>query len=209
MNRHGIHHLHRNRPSTQDERGAALATAIFFLVIITLLGLAAMRAGNIDLRLAQNEVGRVDALQNGQTSLDGMRAALYAQADQIPVLPGSNYVQYCAVGDALDSSALSTQQGFSCTSDMSNANTGLLPATIYKKYSYVSVRRESVGSNDFAPVNAIRRGDSGNRYQLASFTLTAGYDRIATKTSEAPQGGAEVAQGVYVRVAQVRGLTQQ
>lgn len=202
-----IRHPQRCRSSAHRQRGAALATAIFFLVIITLLGLAAMRAGNIDLRLAQNEVGRVDALQSGQTALDGMRSYLYAQADPLPVTAGSNYVQSCAIGSQLDSSALSSLQSFSCPSD--KANTSLLPATMYKEYSYVAVRRESVGSGDFAPVTAIRRGDSGDRYQLASFTLTAGYDRISTSDGLAPQGGAEVAQGVYVRVAQIKGLTQQ
>lgn len=199
------HHADRRLPSS--ERGAALATAVFFLVIITLLGLAAMRAGNIDLRLAQNEVGRVDALQNGQTALDGMWSYLNTQADRLPVLPGSNYVQACAIGDKLDGTALSDQQGFSCPPDKANAS--LLPATIHQQYSYVALRRESVGSGDYAPVSALRRGDSGDRFQLASFTLTAGYDRISTKDDDAPQGGAEVAQGIYVRVAQIKGLTQQ
>ena len=201
-----IHHAPA-RPSSRNQHGAALATAVFFLVIITLIGLAAMRAGNIDLRLAQNEVGRVDALQNGQTALDGMWAYRKTQVDRLPVLPGSNYVQGCAIGDKLSSSDLSAQQGFSCPSDKVDAN--LLPATIHKNYSYAALRRESVGSGDYAPVNALRRGDSGDRFQLASFTLIAGYDRVSTNDGSAPQGGAEVAQGIYVRVAQIKGLTQQ
>lgn len=188
------------------QHGAALATALFFLVILTLLGLAAMRSGNVDLRLAQNEVDRIDAQQNAQTGID----RIWAYAKPIPVLPGSGYVQSCAIGSRLDESVLTAAPiAFSCPSDKRDAN--LLPAgTVRESYFYASIRREAVGSNDYAPVSAIRKGDSGDRFMLASFTVTGGYDHIATlDTSEAPQGGAEVAQGLYVKVARIKGVTQQ
>ena len=54
------------------QRGAALATSLLFLVIMTLLGLAAMRSGTIGLRLSQNEGSRLDAQQNAQTLLEAI-----------------------------------------------------------------------------------------------------------------------------------------
>jgi hypothetical protein len=184
------------------QRGAALATALFFLVILTLLGLAAMRSGNIDLRLAQNEGSRLDAQQNAQTAIESARAYPLA----LTVLPGSGYLQSCKIGSGLDATTLSQQQGFSCPSD--KVVDALLPTTNYKQYLYISVRREQINGGDYAPVSALREGDSGGSYDLASFTLTGGYDRIASSEGLA-QGGAEVVQGVYVKVAKIRGLAQQ
>jgi hypothetical protein len=193
--------------STTGQSGAALATALFFLVILTLLGLAAMRAGTLDLRLSQNEVGRFDAQQNAQTALDAVNQ--YSAA--LNVQTGSGYLQSCVLGASLDATAIASSQGFSCPSAQSVP--ALLPDTLYKGYLYASVYRESYSGADYAPVSAIREGDSGGNFQLASFTITAGYDRIATtgvaSGDETAQGGAEIAQGKYVKVARIKGLTQQ
>ncbi|MDB5968806.1 MAG: PilX N-terminal [Hydrocarboniphaga sp.] len=189
-------------PHPHHQRGAALATALLFLVILTLLGLAAMRSGSIDLRLAQNEGTRLDAQQNAQTALESVRA--YSAA--LNVLPGSGYLQSCAIGSSLNASSLATQQGFSCPS--ASVTAALMPNTNYKNYLYVSVRREQINGNDYAPVAALREGDSGDRYNLAAFTIVGGYDRVASDDTLA-QGGAEVVQGVYVKVAKIRGLSQQ
>ena len=184
------------------QRGAALATALFFLAVLTILGLAAMRSGTLGLRLSENEAGRMDAQQNAQTAIDSVRA--YGPA--LDVLPGSGYLQSCAIGSKLDATKLQQQQGFSCPS--TNVVAALLPNTAYKPYLYLSVYRERIGSDDYVPVNAVREGDSSDRYQLAAFTLTGGYDRIASDDAVA-KGGAEVGQGVYVKVAKIKGLTQQ
>lgn len=191
------------RAIKRRQHGAALATSLLFLVIMTLLGLAAMRSGTIGLRLSQNEGSRLDAQQNAQTLLE----AINSRNASFTVLPGSDYIQSCVIGSSLSASKLSTQQGFSCPS--ANADTALLPATHYSSYLYGSVRREAINGGDFAPVTAMREGDSGDRYDYALFTVTAGYDRVATTDDEMAQGGAEIAQGVYVKVARVRGLTQQ
>jgi len=194
-------HGYRRRVRPRAQRGAALATALFFLVILTLLGLAAMRSGNVDLRLAQNEGSRLDAQQNAQSAIESVP---YATA--LIVKPGSGYLQACAIGQGLSASALLQQQGFSCPSE--SAVDALMPNTNYKRYLYISVRREQVNGGDYVPVSALRDGDSGDRYDLAAFTITGGYDRIASGEDLA-QGGAEVAKGVYVKVARIRGLTQQ
>ena len=102
------------------QHGAALATSLLFLVIMTLLGLAAMRSGTIGLRLSQNEGSRLDAQQNAQTLLE----AISNRSASFTVLPGSDYIQSCVIGSSLSASKLSTQQGFSCPS--ANADTALL-----------------------------------------------------------------------------------
>jgi len=73
------------------------------------------------------------------------------------------------------------------------------------------VRRESVGGSDFAPVSALRRGDSGERFRLASFTVLAGYDRTsasraASATDSGNFGAAEVSQGTFVKVDTIDGV---
>lgn len=56
----------------QHQHGIALATALIFLVIITVLGLAAVRSSTTELRLANNEQVRVEALQRAQAVVDSV-----------------------------------------------------------------------------------------------------------------------------------------
>ncbi|HKY89904.1 MAG TPA: pilus assembly PilX N-terminal domain-containing protein [Nevskiaceae bacterium] len=199
----------RTRPPRlqRPPRGAALATAMFFLVVITLLGVAAMRAGQVDLRLALNEESRVNAVQSAQSLLD----ALLNDRDNITIEPGSGYVQNCFVAAALDAASLATRQGFECPN---GSATPVLPSGTLSTYAYTLVVRENVNGADFAPVSALRRGDSGERFRLASFTLTAGYDRTqasraSTSTDTGNFGAAEVSQGTFVKVDTVDGLVIQ
>jgi hypothetical protein len=187
------------------QRGAALATALFFLVIITLLGLAAMRAGQTDLRLALNEESRMSALQSADSLLE---ALLHEDENNLIVQAGSGYVQNCYRSPQLDAAALRNRQGFDCTADLP---TPLLPGGMLQKFAYTQVRRESVGGADFAPVAALRRGDSGERFRFASFTVMAGYDRTqASRAADSEELGnfaaAEITQGTFVKVDRVDGL---
>lgn len=195
-------------PAGTRQRGAALATAMFFLVVITLLGLAAMRAGRVDLRLALNEESRVHALQSAQSLLE----SLLADSANLAVSPGSGYVQNCFLAPALDAASLQTRQGFECPGDDTDASR--LPEGPLRAHAYTLVRRESVGGSDFVPVSALRRGDSGERFRLASFTVTAGFDRTsasrATDDAETGNfGAAEVSQGTLVKVDTIDGLVME
>lgn len=51
------------------QQGAALAIALLMLVIITLLGVAAVRATQVELRLSQNAESRMSAQQSAETML--------------------------------------------------------------------------------------------------------------------------------------------
>lgn len=191
-------------PSRQS--GAALATALFFLVVITILGLAAMKAGQTDLRLALNEESRITAVQSAQSLLESL---LEGSASNLIVQQGSGYVQNCYISGELDATSLSTRQKFECPPGLNPAST--LPDGALKLHAYTLIRRESVGGSDFAPVAALRRGDSGERFRLASFTVLAGYDRTsasrAVGASESGNfGAAEVSQGTFVKVDTIEGL---
>lgn len=194
-----------NRRSQNTQRGAALATTLFFLVVITLLGLAAMRSGRTDLRLALNEESRITAMQSAQSLLD----ALLNNAANLPVNAGSGYVQNCFVAPKLDAASLLARQKFACPAGL--ADVSIIPGGALKEQAYTLIRRESINGSDFAPVSALRRGDSGEHYRLASFTVLAGYDRtVASRASSAPEegsfGAAEITQGTFVKVDKVDGL---
>lgn len=189
----------------QRQSGAALATALFFLVVITILGLAAMRAGQTDLRLALNEESRVSSLQSAQSLLESL---LQSRAN-LAVRPGSGYVQNCFLAPALDATALRTRQDFECPAGL--ADVSELPGGMLQEHAYTLIRRETIGGSDFAPVSALRRGDSGERFRLASFTVLAGYDRTAASRAagvdeEGNFGAAEVTQGTFVKLDTLDGL---
>ena len=194
--------------SIKHQHGAALATALFFLVVITLLGLAAMRAGRTDLRLALNEESRVQALQSAESLLE----ALLTDRDNLAINPGSGYVQNCFIAPSLNAAALLSRQKFECPSSL--ADVSMLPEGELKTHAYTLIRRESISGSDFAPVSALRRGDSGDRFRLASFTVIAGYDRTrnsrATSASDDGNfGAAEVSQGTFVKIDSVDGLVSE
>ena len=198
-------HLHL-RPLLRRQHGAALATALFFLVVITILGLAAMRAGQNDLRLALNEETRITAVQRAQSLLEVM---LENDDANLVVRQGSGYVQNCFLSARLDGASLKNRQGFECPSALVDATE--IPSGTLKEHAYTLIRRESVGGSDFAPVSALRRGDSGERFRLASFTVLAGYDRTSiSRASGASEKGnfsaAEVSQGTFIKVDTVDGV---
>jgi hypothetical protein len=197
--------LHRFAPP-RPQHGAALATAMFFLVVITILGLAAMRAGQNDLRLALNEETRITAVQRAQSLLEAM---LQNDEVNLAVRQGSGYVQNCFVSVQLDGVSLKNRQAFECPGALVDAT--MLPGGVLREHAYTLVRRESIGGSDFAPVASLRRGDSGERFRLASFTVLAGYDRTsASRAAGASESGnfgaAEVSQGTFVKVDTVDGV---
>jgi Tfp pilus assembly protein PilX len=182
----------------RQQQGAALAVALFFLVIMTLLGLIAMQAGRVDLRLSLNEESRIDALQSAQTSLD----TVLDVESNLAILPNAGQLQSCFVGSALNAATLQSAQQFTC--DTSTSSNTLVADSYFRQYTYVAVRRERIGDADLAPPSALRQGDSGDRYRLAAFSITAGYDRTGER-----QGAAEIQQGLYRRISVVDGVTLQ
>ncbi|MGH8457310.1 MAG: pilus assembly PilX family protein, partial [Stenotrophobium sp.] len=177
------------RNSPRDQSGVTLATALFFLVIITLLGLTAMRAGQIGLKLSRNEESRVNALQSSQSVVDGLLANL---ATNFPVNSQANYQVSC-YPSGLALNAAPFYAPFAC------ATQSILPPVTadnsFTNYSYIQIYREGVNNQPFITGNAIPGAGNTSRVRYARFSVTAGFDRANTG-----QGVAEVTEGVNLTV---------
>lgn len=71
------------------QHGIALATALIFLVVITLLGLVAVRSSTIELQLASNAQSGVEALQTAQAVVD----AVIQDPANLNINRGLNYMR--------------------------------------------------------------------------------------------------------------------
>ena len=69
------------------QQGIALATALIFLVVITILGLVAVRSSTTELRLASNEQIRIESLQVAQAIVD----SVIANPANLPLNSDINY----------------------------------------------------------------------------------------------------------------------
>ena len=69
------------------QRGAALITALIFLIIITMLSLSSMRSSTMELRQATNDEIRTTAFQNAQALVD----AVLDTPSAMPVIGGVGY----------------------------------------------------------------------------------------------------------------------
>ena len=73
----------RPLPRTRrDQRGAALFTALMFLIVLTLISLAAMRSSTLEMRMASNDEARLTAFQRTQAIID----ATIAVTDNVQVI---------------------------------------------------------------------------------------------------------------------------
>ena len=172
MNRHGSHSI----PAAQ--RGAALAVALVLLVVLTLLGIAAVRATQTELRLAQNAESRTSAQQKAESLLN----VVLADRSYVPVnedltqrscrLPagGAPAAQFnCATASVtllLDAGDPSRQ----------------VPQDVLD-HGYVEVVRQPPL---FVSVDVMREGrNSARSYDFARYAVTTGYDRSADGLSAA------------------------
>lgn len=86
------------------QRGAALFTALMFLVVLTLISLAAMRSSTLEMRMATNDEARLTAFQRTQAVVD----ATIGETDNIKVI-GAVGRRTCTGADAGD-----TPDGLDC-----------------------------------------------------------------------------------------------
>ncbi len=66
----------------RSQQGAALFTALMFLVVLTLISLAAMRSSTLEMRMATNDEARLTAFQRTQAIVD----ATVAETDNVKVI---------------------------------------------------------------------------------------------------------------------------
>lgn len=180
-----------NRPTHGRQAGAALATSLLILSVLTLLGLAAMRGSKTELRLSQNAESRVNALQSAQAIADGV-----TQNDgNLTIGTGPGY-SACYVPSSSGSGPDSLP--FTCSSPSLAAPDD----TALQSWTYARVVREDP---EFLSAAALRgAGNSGRSYDYARFTIIGGYDHSAQGF-----GASEVVQGVLKLHAKPTGVSYQ
>jgi len=159
------------------QRGVALAFGLIILLVITVIGIGAMRSSIFELHMARNEEARVTALERAQSIVDAT------------ITVASNLLVAGAVGNTNCKGAYYANDN--CTSGSVTFDDSLDDATINAR---ASVRVERLAP-EFAPAPRVI-GSSVNIFEAAQFAVEGTYDARATR-----EGRATVAQGVMVLVA--------
>lgn len=73
---------HHRTVRAARQTGAALFTALMFLIVLTLISLAAMRSSTLEMRMASNDEARLTAFQRTQAVID----ATIAVTDNVQVI---------------------------------------------------------------------------------------------------------------------------
>lgn len=170
--------IRRNPVMPPRQRGIALATALIFLVVITLLGLVAMRTSTTELRLARNEQVRMEAMQTAQSVVD----TVLADSDNFPLTMDLD-APHCFASGGGDIQALCPPEQTQLT--LSGPDQPLPP--LFQKGIHAEVRR-------LPPDRAPLPGGlltSMARFSGAAFAVRGQYSR-----SQAGQGAADIEQGV-------------
>ena len=157
------------------QRGAALITALIFLIIITMLSLSSMRSSLMELKQSGNDEIRAAAFQNAQALIDAVLDTPSAMA---------------VVGDV----------GFrTCSADLDDsctATTMALPDGLYAAEladESITVVVERLGPTFRPPPRGL--GTSARMLTAAAFQIDATFAR-----GDQGEGHAEVTQGMLVVV---------
>ena len=161
--------------SLTTQRGAALITALIFLIIITMLSLSSMRSSTMELRQASNDEVRATAFQNAQALVD----AVLDTPSAMPVVGGVGY-RTC-----------SADFGDDCV-----VKTMTLPGSLYAaelEDESVRIVVERLGPTFRPPPRGL--GTSARMLTAAAFRIDAEFDR-----GEQGEGHAEITQGMLIVV---------
>lgn len=153
--------------------GVALAIALIFLVVITLVGLVAMRSSVVELRLAQNTQFEIEATQKAQAVID----AVVAEAENFSV--GLQPGESSCYNSGSDAPTDCDQSG---KPDLLNQGKPLFQTGVY-----VEVRRLPPAR---VPLPAPTL-TSLDKFSAASFAVRGQYNQ-----AEAGLGAADIEQGV-------------
>lgn len=175
-------------PQAAKQRGAALAVALVMLVVLTLLGIAAVRATQQELRLAQNAEGRVSAQQSAESMI-----GLVLDNDAYLPLNDDDGFTACFVGG--DNPPLAP---FACaSSDTEISLTSALESL--QDDGYLRVQRQAPL---FVEVNVLRDAQNSQRgYDFARYAITGGFDRSSDGFS-----AAEITESRLILHARVAGV---
>lgn len=170
------------------QNGAALFTALMFLIIITMLSLAAMRSSVIELRMASNQELRNTAFQRAQAVVD----ATIGDSTNMPTLadvdarncmasdPRAGEAGFCqSTGVAFDDAYLATE------ATLFNGDTS--DGEVYARVTRLGPLEKP------APRSI---GTSAAVYSVATYQVDGAYD-----LSEIGQGKAEIREGLMLLIA--------
>jgi len=221
-----VHALSRER-----ETGIALVMAMIVLIILTLLGVAAIRASRLELRMSNNSQSRLSALEQAQSLAD----TVVSNPVNIAIQPGTHYF-FCFSSPAPYAPSNPPSPPFSSSGACANYTLGGISYTTLGTISlpssagfgtmsgvvnplprntYAQVLRNDP---EFVPSTAVRPEEtSGRSYDFASFSVMAGYDNSipqdgsgnVTSASQPAAGVSEVNEGLYVRQSKPTGVTYQ
>ena len=172
-----------------SQGGAALGVALLMLVIITLLGIAAVRATQVELKLSKNAESNLAATQ----AAESLVAFIINQPGNLPVNGVPDY-RTCV----LPTTVRSGLPLFTCATNTLDVSTATLPL---RTHGYALAQREPPL---FVEVNVLRdRGFelSAKNYDFARFNVTGGYDRASDGLS-----AAEVTESILKLHAKVAGV---
>jgi len=165
--------------------GIALATALIFLIVITVLGLATVRMSTTELRLSRNEQLRVQSLETSQAIVD----AVITDPGNTPVRAGSEYTICFDSGDAGGQK--------SCPAENAGLNLdpdgGDTPPELFSKGVYAEVQRLEP---ELTPAPG-RLMTSLDKFSTAAFSVRGQYSR-----TQAGLGSADIEQGLIKLVPQ-------
>lgn len=170
----------RRQVGPNSQRGVALAFALMMLVIITVIGVTAMRSSIFELGMARNEEARLAALEKAQSIVDATMTM------------SSNLLVAGSVGETNCTSGYEyPDDNDPCDSYTVTLDDGLDDPTIT---TYASSRVERLQPEFQAPPAVI--GSSITVFEAAQFSVEGTFDARSSR-----QGASTVAQGVMVLVA--------
>lgn len=165
----------------QQQNGLALGITLLFLVVITLLGVTAMRSSSMQSILARNNQFKAEATQKAQAAIDYIIDT--AEVNLSLESPVGKKACYVAGGMSMQA----------CTNQLDMGSTSL-----FKKGIYASVKHTAPSQTP--PIKSMIT--SADKFSVATFVIRAHYDQ-----SEKGLGAADIEQNV-IRLAPRRARVQ-
>lgn len=169
-------------PTRRQQAGAALFTALIFLIVITLLSLSAMRSSTLELRMASNQEAKLGAFQRVQAIVD----ATVIEPNNTQVF-GDEGRRNCTGVDADD-----TPDGLDCAVHEIALADDMYADDVAAGRVRIAVTR--LGPLERPAPRAL--GTSASAYAVAAFQVDAEFDG-----TDIGQGGARVAEGLMVLIS--------
>jgi len=154
------------------QRGGVLITAAIFLIVLGLMGLAAMQTSRLELRMSGNEELRLNAHQVAQSLID----AVVATPAMTPVIGGAGYT-LCTPGGA----------------DCDRESLFMPAAEMQQEVSanHLSGRAVMTAPTNSPPPRGL--GYSADKFAATAFEVSSTYDR-----ADEGLGRSDVTQGLII-----------